>query len=83
MPDLALHVRKELTGIGLVPSPVKLLGRNAELDDKIAGQVLRFDLTALFAPEAVQRGLIVAHNDPGVRTPNEITAITSRFCPHV
>jgi hypothetical protein len=49
MPDLALHVRKELTSIGLVPSPVQLLGRNAELDNKIARQILGLDFPASLA----------------------------------
>jgi hypothetical protein len=31
--------------------PVELLGHAAELDDQVAGQVFRLDLTAFFLPE--------------------------------
>ena len=44
MPDLPLDIRDELTGIRLVPAPVQLLGGQAELDDEVAGQVLRLQL---------------------------------------
>ena len=58
MADPLLDVGDDPPGIGLVPAPVKLLGGEAELDDKIAGQVLRLDLTALFPPQAQQGGLV-------------------------
>ena len=67
MPDLPLDVRDDLTGIGLVPAPVQLLGGQAELDDEVAGQVLRLDLAAFFPPKPEERRLIVAHDDSGVR----------------
>ena len=67
MADLPLDVRNHLARIGLVPAPIKLLRHHPELDDEIAGQVLRFDLAALFAPEPQQRLLIITHNDPGIR----------------
>jgi hypothetical protein len=47
-----LDVFERITGMALVPAPVKLLGRNPELDYEIAGQVLRLDFAALFSPEA-------------------------------
>ena len=59
MPDLPLDVRDDLTGIGLVPAPVELLGDQAELDDEVAGQVLWLDLAALFPPQPQQGGLVV------------------------
>ena len=51
MPDLPLDVGDDLTGIGLVPAPVQLLGRQPELDDEVAGEVLRLGLAALFPPQ--------------------------------
>ena len=47
---------------------------SAELDDEIAGQVLRLDLAALFPPEPQQGGLIIAHDDPGIRAADEVAA---------
>ena len=55
----------------LVPAPVEVLGDDAELDDEVAGQVLRLDLAALFPPEPEQGGLVVAHDDPGVGAADE------------
>ena len=46
-----------------------------ELDDEVAGQVLRLDLAALFLPQPDQGGFIVAHDDPGVRAADEIAAV--------
>jgi hypothetical protein len=46
MPDLALNVGKNLTGIGLIPPPVQLLGCKPELNDQIARKILRLDLAA-------------------------------------
>ena len=71
MPDLPLDVRNGLTGIRLIPAPVQLLSGQAELDDEVAGEVLWLDLPAFLPPEAKQRCLIVAHDDPGVRAADE------------
>ena len=51
MADLSLDVREDLPGIELIPAAVKLLGGEAELHDKIAGQVFWFDFAALLPPE--------------------------------
>ena len=59
----------------LVPVPVEVLGHGAELDQEVAGQVLGLDLAALFPPEADQGRLVVAHDDPGVRAADELTAV--------
>ena len=80
MEDLALDVGDDLTGIGLVPAPVKVFGDDPELDDEVAGQVLRLDLAAFFPPQPQQGGLIVAHNDPRVRAADEVAA-SSRIQP--
>ncbi len=39
-------------GIRLGPAPVKVLGRQAELDQEIAGEVFRLDLAAFLPPKA-------------------------------
>jgi hypothetical protein len=49
---LLLDVGDYLSVFGLIPASVQLLGCEPELDNKVARQVLRFNLAALFAPEA-------------------------------
>jgi hypothetical protein len=66
VPDLALNIGKHLTGIGLVPAPVQVLGRKPKLDNEIARQVLRLDLATLFPPQSEEGSLVVAHDNPGV-----------------
>ena len=68
---MPLDVRNHLAGVGLIPAPIKVLGHHPELDDEIAGKILRFDLPALFAPEPDQRLFVITHDDPGVRAPDE------------
>jgi hypothetical protein len=74
MPDVALDIRKHLAGIVLILASVQVLGRNAKLDDEIAGKVFGLDFAAFFPPEPEKGGFVIAHNDPGVRSPDEITA---------
>ena len=74
MPNLSLYIRNDLTGIGLIPAPIKVLRHHSELDDEIAGQVFRLDFPALFTPELQQRSLIIAHDNPGIRAADEVTA---------
>jgi hypothetical protein len=68
-----------LPGVALVPKPVEWFGHHAELDDEVAGQVLRLDSAPFLVPEADEGGLIVAHDDPGVRPADEGTAVRGRF----
>jgi hypothetical protein len=74
MPDPALHVADLPAGVALVPGAIELLGRPSELHDEIARQVVRLGLAPFFAPQAYQGGLIVAHDDAGIRAANERTA---------
>jgi hypothetical protein len=50
MPDPALNVGDEMSGIALVPEPVERLGHDPELDDEVVRQIFRFDLTPLLPP---------------------------------
>ena len=59
MKNPPLHLGDDLAGIALVPVPVELLGHGAELDNKVAREVLRLDFAALLPPEPKQGGLIV------------------------
>ena len=76
MDNPPLHVGNDLAGIALIPAPIELLGDRAKLNDQVAGQVLGLDFAALFPPEAEQGGLVLAHDDPGVRAANERAPIT-------
>jgi hypothetical protein len=75
MTDSPLDVGNHPPSIGLIPAPVKVLGHHPELDHKIAGQVLRLNLAALFPPEPKQRLLVITHDDSGVGSADEATAI--------
>jgi hypothetical protein len=48
--DLPLYIRDDLASVGLVPAPVQLLGGHAELNEEVAGEVLRFNLATFFPP---------------------------------
>jgi hypothetical protein len=74
MANMLLDIDDGLTGIGLVPTPVKLFGNGSELDDKVAREILGLGLTTFFSPQPKQGGLIVPHDDPGVRAPYKVTA---------
>ena len=69
---MPLDIGDYLPRIGLVPTPVKVFGDDPELDDEVARQVLRLDLAAFFPPQPQQGGLVIAHDDPGVRAANEV-----------
>ena len=75
MEDLLLDVGDDLTGIGLVPAPVKLLGGEPELDDEIAGEVLRLSLAAFFPPQPQQGGFVVAHDYSSIGTTDEAAPV--------
>src|SRR5262245_10502208 len=67
MADAALYVLECSAGVSLVPKPIQALRCVAELDDKIAGEVLRFRLAPLLPPEPHQGRLVTTHDDPCVR----------------
>jgi hypothetical protein len=51
VPHAALNVSNASAGVALIPGTVELLGRSPKLYDQVAGQVLRFRLSPLLAPE--------------------------------
>jgi hypothetical protein len=69
--DLALDVGDAPPGIALVPGAIELFRRSPELYDQVAGQVLRFRLSPLLAPELDQGRFVATHDDPGVRAADE------------
>ena len=72
MPYMLLNVGNHLPGVGFIPAPIEVLGHDPELDDEIAGQILWLDFAALFAPKPQQSLLIIAHDDPGIRTADKV-----------
>ena len=70
-----LDLAEGLAGVAFEPVAIEGLGHDPELDDEVAGQVLGLDLAALLAPKADEGGLIIAHDDPGVRAADEVAAI--------
>ena len=63
---MALDIAEDLAGIAFEPMPIEGLGDHPELDDEVAGEILRLDLAALFPPKAKQRGFVLAYDDAGV-----------------
>src|SRR5262245_26654633 len=63
------------SGVALVPGPVEVLGGGPKLHDQIAGEVLGLGLPSLFPPQPHQGGLVLPHDDPGVRAADEGSAI--------
>ena len=59
-------MRRAAAGLALEPAPVQVLGGAAELDEEVAGQVLRLDLAPLFFPQLNERILVFSENDPCV-----------------
>src|SRR5438067_7671244 len=66
-----LDILDSLAGIALEPVPVEWLGHDTELDDEIAGQVLRLEFAAFLSPQPQQRTFIAAHDDPRVGAADE------------
>ena len=66
MKDPLLDIGNDLPGIGLIPAPVQVLGRQPKLDDEVPRKVLRLDLAPFLAPEPHQGRLVFSHDDPGV-----------------
>ena len=75
MHEPVLNAFDGLPGVALEPMPVEGFRHYAELDDEVAGEVLRLGFAPFFAPEADQGSFIAAHNDPGVRAADETSAI--------
>src|SRR5262249_7973016 len=82
MSNIFLNIRDHLAGIGLIPAPVQVFGRQAELDEEVAGQVLRLNLPSLLAPQPDQSDFVIPHDDAGFRTANERTAVGTWYIPH-
>ena len=62
MTDLALNIRKNLTGVSLIPAPVQVLGREAQLDDEVARQVLGLDLASFLLPKTEECRFVAAQD---------------------
>ena len=75
MPNPPLYVLYDASSIAFIPAPVEVLGNHAELDNQIAGKVLRIDFAALLPPKAEQGSLVLSHNDPSVRAADETAAL--------
>ena len=62
---------------------LKCRSHGSELDEEVARQVLWFDLAALFPPKAQESALVLAHDDPGVRSTDEGTAVNCPLILHI
>src|SRR6516164_3379355 len=71
MLDETLDVADAPTRVALVPGSIEFLCRCPKLHDEVPREVLRLGLTAFLAPEANERRLIVAQDNPGIRSADE------------
>ena len=76
-----LNAFNDLPSLALIAVPVEGFGREAELDDEVAGKVLRLGLAALLAPKLEEGGLVVPHDEAGTRAADETPAL-GRIVPH-
>jgi len=67
----ALDRGEHLAAIAFEPVAVEGFGDHPELDDEVAGEVLRLGFAALFPPEAEEGGLVIAHDNAGVGAADE------------
>ena len=71
MPQPMLDAFDCLPGIAFVPMAVEVLGHNAELDDEVAGQVLRLGLPPFLPPQADQGAsslpMIIRASEPPIK----------------
>ena len=74
MPDAPLHVADLPAGVALIPGAIELLGCSPKLHYEVAREVLRLGLASFLPPQPDQGGLVVAHDDSGVRAPYERAA---------
>jgi hypothetical protein len=72
---MALDVGDPVTRVEFIPATVEFFGDQAELDDQYARQIESGRLTSLFLPKAQKRLLVLAHDHPGIRATDELTAV--------
>src|SRR3954464_10459487 len=75
MSYVLLDVVDRHPAVALIPSAVQLLCDDAELDDKVAGQILGFALTAFLSPQTHQVSLIVSHDDACIRATDKLPSV--------
>ncbi len=75
MANALLHVLDVLPGAALEPATVQLLGHRAELNDQVLREIRRRQLAALFPPQPDEVFLIVAHDDAGIRSADEVASV--------
>ena len=46
---------------------------------RLPDRVVWLDLAALLLPEVDEGGLVIAHDDPGIRTPNKMAAAKTGY----
>ena len=67
----ALDISDGSAGVALIPAAVEVFGDLSELHDEVAGKVLRANFSPLLSPEPNEGGLVVAHDDAGIRAADE------------
>jgi hypothetical protein len=67
MPNAALDILEDLSGIALEPVPIEFFGHDPELNGEVSGEVFGLDFPPFLFPQPQQRGFIVSQNNSSVR----------------
>ena len=77
-----LDILDGLTGIGLATAPIDVPAHESELNDEVAGEVLRLDPAPFLAPKQQQSGSSVPMTVRASEPPMKKRRPT-RVCPHI
>ena len=81
MANMVLDLPDAMAGVALVPLSVERFGGQAKLDEQVIGEIDGLGFAALFPPQPLQRGLILTHDDPRVRTSDKGPPVWLSVCP--
>ena len=70
-----LPLADPMAGVSLVPGAVERLGHEPQLNNEFAGQIRRFGLSPFLLPKPDQGSFVMAHDDAGVGTADEVLAV--------
>jgi hypothetical protein len=76
---MALDVRDAVVRVLFIPATVEVFSDQAELNDQDARQVQSRRLAPFFAPQAMKRLFVLAHDGAGIRAADEVTSVAS-YC---
>jgi hypothetical protein len=83
MANMVLDLADAMAGVALVLRSVERFGGEAELHQQVIGKVGGLGFAALFPPQPLQCGIILAHDDPCIRPADEGAPVGLSVCPQI